>query len=55
MKKVFLVFLCLFPLKVNAISAGSYVVMDQNSHQVLMGNNINEKRLIASTTKIMTT
>ena len=54
MKKFFLVFLCLFPLKVKAISASSYIVMDQNTHQVLQGSNIHEKRLIASTTKIMT-
>ena len=54
MKKIFLVFLCLIPIKVYGISASSYIVMDQNSHQVLAGSNIDEKRLIASTTKIMT-
>ena len=54
MKKFFLVFLCLIPIKVYGISASSYIVMDQNTHQVLAGSNINEQRLIASTTKIMT-
>ncbi len=54
MKRFFLVFLCLIPMKVYAISASSYIVMDSNSKQVLNGANINEKRLIASTTKIMT-
>ena len=55
MKKVlvFLVLLC-FPLKVNAISASSYIVMDKDSNRVLEGKNINDKRLIASITKIMT-
>ena len=54
MKKFFLVFLCLIPIKVYGISAASYIVMDQYSRQVLAGSNINEQRLIASTTKIMT-
>ena len=54
MKKIFLVFLCLIPFKVYGISASSYIVMDSNSKQVLEGSNINEQRLIASTTKIMT-
>jgi len=54
MKKFFLVFLCLIPLKVYGISASSYIVMDQDSHQILAGSNINDQRLIASTTKIMT-
>lgn len=37
-----------------AINASSYVVMDSDSKNVLMGTNINEERLIASITKIMT-
>ena len=55
MKKVTILFLCLFLFvsKVNA-SAHAYVVMDAESGRVLMGSNINEKNLIASTTKIMT-
>ena len=49
MKKLLLLIILLIPLKVNA----SYIVMDSNSKRVLEGNNIHEKKLIASTTKIM--
>lgn len=42
------------PLKVNAISASSYIVMDTDNNRVLEGNNINKRSLIASITKIMT-
>ena len=44
----------LFPVKVYSISASSYIVMDQDSGRVLEGSNINNKRLIASISKIMT-
>ncbi|MBE6161138.1 MAG: D-alanyl-D-alanine carboxypeptidase [Firmicutes bacterium] len=55
MKKVLIVMCLLFiPLKVYAISASSYIVMDKDSNRVLEGKNINDKRLIASITKIMT-
>ena len=54
MKKVLLVLMLLIPFKVNAISASSAIVMDQNSKQVLYANNINDQRLIASISKIMT-
>ena len=54
MKKFFLVFLCLIPLKAYGISASSYIVMDSDNNRVLLGSNINDQRLIASTTKIMT-
>ena len=57
MKKLFLVivtFICIFPLTVKADSAKSSIVMDVNSGRVLYANNINEERLIASITKIMT-
>lgn len=55
MKKVLVVLLCLFiPLNIKAISASSYIVMDADSNRVLQGQDINEKRLIASITKIMT-
>ena len=55
MKKVLVVLICLIiPIKVNAISASSYIVMDSDSNRVLEGSNINEQRLIASITKIMT-
>ena len=56
MKKILflVIFLFWFPVKVEAISAESYVVMDYDSKRVLMSKNMNEKKLIASTTKIMT-
>ena len=54
MKKFFFVFLILFvPIPVIA-NASSYIVMDQNSNQILYGSNYNDKSLIASITKIMT-
>lgn len=53
-KYVLLLLLLILPVKINALSASSYVVMDASSNRVLEGSNINEERLIASTTKIMT-
>lgn len=55
MKKglLFLVLL-LVPININAISASSAIVMDLNSDRILYKKSINEQRLIASTTKIMT-
>ena len=46
----------LFPIKVNAEmdSATSSIVMDMDSGRILYSNNKDEKRLIASITKIMT-
>ena len=35
-------------------SSHSSIVMDTNSKRILYENNINEKKLIASTTKILT-
>lgn len=54
MKKVILFLLLLFPLNVFAISASSVIAMDLDNGRVLYGYNIDEKKLIASTTKIMT-
>lgn len=54
MKKVLVLFILLMPLNVSAISASSAIVMDQNSNRILYSNNISERKLIASTTKIMT-
>lgn len=56
MKKVLIIIiLCLFiPIQINAISASSAIVMDADSKRVLWGSDINEERLIASITKIMT-
>ena len=53
MKLLVFIFL-LIPFNVLAISADSYVVMDADSGRVLEESNCNEKKLIASTTKIMT-
>lgn len=57
MKKILTVLTLLFlffPIKINAISASSAIVMDADSNRVLWGKNINDQRLIASITKIMT-
>lgn len=56
MKKVLVLILSflIIPLKVSAISASNAVVMDLNSGRVLYNLNGDEKRLIASITKIMT-
>ena len=55
MKKfIFIVLLTIFPLKVLALSASNSIVMDLNSGRILHENNINDQRLIASITKIMT-
>lgn len=55
MKKILLLFvILLFPFKVFAISASSVVAMDLDNGRVLYGYNLDEKRLIASITKIMT-
>lgn len=54
MKKLAIILISLFfPISIEASSA-SFIVMDADSGRVLAGNNINEKMLIASTTKIMT-
>ncbi len=54
MKKIVLLVLLIIPININAISASSYIIMDQNTNNVLKGSNINESYLIASITKIMT-
>ena len=53
-KLIFLLLLLAIPIKIYALSAASYVVMDANSNRVLEGSKIDEQRLIASITKIMT-
>ena len=53
-KLFILLFLFLFPINVNALSASSLTVMDMDTKRVLYSYNQNEKRLIASITKIMT-
>ena len=52
MKYLWLLILFLIPLKVYGTS--SYIVMDADSKRVIEGANTQEKKLIASTTKIMT-
>lgn len=54
MKKLILLFFLIIPFKVQAISASSYIVMDQDSGRVLEGSNIDKQSLIASISKIMT-
>ena len=55
MKKIIiLIIILLFPIKVSAVSASSIIAMDLDNGRVLYGYNLDEKRLIASTTKIMT-
>ncbi len=54
MKKIIFLWLFLFPFKVLAISASSAIAMDLDTGRVLYGYNIDNKKLIASTTKIMT-
>lgn len=51
MKKIVLIVILLFNINV---FASSTIVMDTNTGRVLYENNAHEKRLIASTTKIMT-
>jgi len=55
MKRIFLLLL-LFPVSVFGISVPSNnaILIDQDSGRILYSKRINEKRLIASTTKIMT-
>lgn len=56
MKKILLFFILLFPNIVFALSVPSNnaILIDQDTGRVLYSKNINQKRLIASTTKIMT-
>ena len=51
MKRIIFLIIMLFSIKVFATST---IVMDTNSYRILYQNNAYEKRLIASTTKIMT-
>ncbi len=52
MKKIIIMFLLL--IKINAVSASAFIVMDTDNNRVLKGSNIHSPHLIASTTKIMT-
>ncbi len=54
MKKIIFFLSLMIPIKVFSLSAASAIAMDLETGRVLYGYNIDEKRLIASTTKIMT-
>lgn len=53
-KYLLLLIVLVLPVKVFSISASSAIAMDLDTGRVLYGYNTNEKKLIASTTKIMT-
>lgn len=57
MKRILLILLLLMPNITFALSvpSKSAILIDQDSGRILYSKNINEKRLIASTTNIMTT
>jgi len=54
MKKLWFMLLMLLPINVFSMSASSAIAMDLNTGRVLYGYNIEEAKLIASITKIMT-
>lgn len=56
MKKIILFILFLFPMFANAIevTSKSAILMDEDTGRILYAKNIDDKMLIASTTKIMT-
>lgn len=54
MKKIILIVLLLFPIKVYALSAETIVVMDPSCNRVLLNKNMHKQKYIASITKIMT-
>lgn len=54
MKKIILIVLLLFPIKVYALSAETIVVMDPSCNRVLLSKNMDKQKYIASITKIMT-
>ena len=54
MKKILLLILFLIPFKVDAMSASSMVAVDLDNDYIYFDVNKDDKRLIASITKIMT-
>ncbi len=54
MKKFLLLLVLCWPLKILAISASSYIAYDLDNDFMYYGENIDDERLIASITKIMT-
>lgn len=55
MKKLFFLLICLLPMNVSANSARNIIAMDMDTNRILYAKAINDKHLIASITKIMTT
>lgn len=59
MKKIIAVLLVLFLFPINCLaistSSEAVILMDEDTGRVLYSKNMNRKKLIASTTKIMTT
>ena len=56
MKKIIILLLIFVPIKIKAldVSSRSAILMDEDSGRILYAKDIDSKRLIASTTKIMT-
>lgn len=56
MKKIIILLLLLFPINILAltVTSKSAILMDEDSGRILYAKNIDDKKLIASTTKIMT-
>ena len=54
MKRIILLIILLIPIKTFALSASSVALMDMDNNRVLYSYNQSDKRLIASTSKIMT-
>lgn len=55
MKKLFFLLICLLPMNISANSARNIIAMDMDTNRILYAKAINDKHLIASITKIMTT
>ena len=51
---IIILFFVVIPIRINALTASSITVMDMDTKRVLYSYNQNERRLIASITKIMT-
>ena len=56
MKKIFILLLLFLPINIFSleVTSKSAILMDEDSGRILYAKNIDDKRLIASTTKIMT-
>lgn len=57
MKKIILLLMLLIPFNIQAleVSSKSAILMDEDTGRILYKKGIDDKRLIASTTNIMTT